>query len=62
MTAMNNVQPSRGSTFDTMSLRRQRVPASRGPHRPTVALILLATIVQLLAMAALLGSMAVVAG
>ena len=30
----------------------------RGPHRPSVALILLATAVQIIAMAALLGTVA----
>ena len=35
-----------------------RTNVSKGPHRPSVALILLATAVQLIAMAALLGSVA----
>ena len=37
-------------------LRRSR--PQRGAHRPSVALILLATVVQIIAMAALLGSVA----
>ena len=36
----------------------QRIDLSTGPHRPSVALILFATAVQISAMAALLGTVA----
>ena len=37
---------------------RRGMRPPRGPHRPSVAMILLATAVQIIAMAALLGSVA----
>ena len=59
MNAMNFEFAHKQMAVNVGGARRRGPPASGKPvHRPSVALILLATIVQILAMAALLGTVA----